>query len=313
MSAALIDQAALQPQLVALLKQTIGNRVELVRKTIVKQRLDYLVAVVWLRHPSMKLVVKLAEPGAAMASDFDRTAMLHRLVASRTTIAIPQILTVDVSCRDYPWRYLVRVYLPGREWWKVQHHLPAEELYSAYQQLGVAVAQLHSIHFPAFGELGVDGNLEDGQPFLDAFRKRAQHSIRNPRLLELFLPLLDMNKHLFQDVHGPCLCHEDLHAHNILFHFRHGRWQLVSLLDFDKAWAGHHEIDLARMEFWRGVIGPAFWPTYQSIIPIDSRYQQRRLIYQFLWCLEFAQPTPQHLNDTQALCAQLGLPPIASF
>jgi fructosamine-3-kinase len=309
----MMDQIDFHPRLVALLQQIFGNRVELVRQAIVKQHYDYLVLTLWLRHPSIKVVVKLAGPGATMASSFDRTAMLHRLVASHTTIPMPEILAVDVSCRSFPWRYLVRTYLPGKEWWKVQRHLPADELTDAYQQLGAAIARLHTIHFSAFGELDWEGHVLNGLPFLDAFRLRARKSISSTRLLDIFLTLLDQHALLFQDLTPPSLCHEDLHAYNVLFHLRHGQWRLATLLDFEKAWAGNHEIDLARMEFWRGVIGEAFWPAYTSIIPMDSSYAQRRPIYQLLWCLEYARPTPEHLRDTQGLCAQLGLPLIESF
>lgn len=308
-----VDADVVQNPLVTLLQQTFGNKVELVRKIIVKQQHDYLVLIIWLRHPTKKLVVKLAGPESAMASRFDRTAMLHRLVASNTSIPMPEILAVDVSCRAFPWRYLIRTYLPGWEWWAIQQHLSPEESAEAHRQIGAAVAQLHGIHFPAFGEMAADGGVEAGGSFQYAFKRRAQKSIPSPRLLEMFLSLVEQHRQLFLDITPACLCHEDLHAYNILFHRRHAQWRLATLLDFDKAWAGHHEIDLARLEFWRGVIGQEFWPVYKSVIPLDPRYELRRPIYQLLWCLEYARETPQHLEDTQGLCARLGLPPIDGF
>ena len=313
MSIVVLDQAVVHPQLIALLQQTFGNRVELVREAIANQQHDYLVLVLWLRHPSMKVVVKLAGPEAVMASSFTRTAMLHRLVTSHTTINMPEILAVDVSCRYFPWRYLIKTYFPGREWWSLRGYLSADEKSEAYRQIGSAVAQLHAIHFPIFGELALDGSVQKSTSFLDAFMLRVKKSINSPHLLDIILSLLDQYTPLFQGISQPGLCHEDLHAHNILFHRQHGVWRLSTLLDFDKAWAGTHEIDLARMEFWRGVIGEAFWPVYTSIIPMDSSYEQRRPIFQLVWCLEYARSTPEHLRDTQDLCAQLGLPPIEDF
>jgi fructosamine-3-kinase len=129
----------------------------------------------------------------------------------------------------------------------------------------------------------------------------------------MFLALVDRHALLFQNLVPPGLCHEDLHAHNIIFHRKRGHLHLATLLDFDKAWAGYHEIDLARLEFWRGVIGEEFWTAYLSAVSVDPGYVQRRQIYQLLWCLEFARLTPQHLRDTQVLCSRLGLPAIDSF
>jgi fructosamine-3-kinase len=308
-----VDADGVQHQLLTLIQQTFGNKVELSRKIIANQQNDYLVLILWLQHPSKKVVVKLAGSGSDMASSFDRTAMLHRLVASNTTIPMPEILAVDVSCRAFPWRYLIKTYIPGMEWWALQQHLLPEELAGAHRQIGSAVAQLHGIHFPSFGELAADGTIEAGSSYPDAFMRRARKSIRSTRQQEMFLLFLEQHRQLFLDITPACLCHEDLHAYNILFHRRHGQWCLATLLDFDKAWAGHHEIDLARMEFWLGVIGQEFWPVYKSVISLDSGYEQRRPIYQLLWCLEYARSTPQHLKDTQGLCAKLGLPPIDGF
>jgi fructosamine-3-kinase len=104
-----------------------------------------------------------------------------------------------------------------------------------------------------------------------------------------------------------------LHQYNILFHQVHGHWQLAAILDFDKAWAGHHEIDLARLDLWDGMTQTDFWQTYQRVLPIDPLYAQRRPVYQLLWCLEYADSTPKHLADTQRVCQELNIPLVTNF
>ncbi|HEX8682568.1 MAG TPA: fructosamine kinase family protein, partial [Ardenticatenaceae bacterium] len=88
---------------------------------------------------------------------------------------------------------------------------------------------------------------------------------------------------------------------------------LATTLDFDKAWAGHHESDLARLDLWQGMTSDSFWQGYQSIQSIDPLYPQRRTIYQLFWCLEYAQNSPEHLADTQRLCLELGISAIERF
>ncbi len=299
--------------LMQLLQQTFGTRVELVGCQIGNQHHDYLVLLVQLRHPSLEVVVKLAGPAAPMASPFERTAMLHRLVAAHTTIPMPEVLAVNMSYQAWPWRYFIKTHIPGLEWATAQQQMNGEELSNAYQQIGEAVAQLHTIHFPGFGELAVDGSVQGDGLCFAALLEHARSSIKNAHLQDLFSAVLEKRQHLFSDVRQARLCHEDLHQHNILFQHRQGQWRLATILDFDKAWAGHHETDLARLELWRGMTSQEFWRSYEAICPREPLYQQRRPIYQLLWCLEYARSTPEHLADTQRVCEQLGLPRLERF
>ena len=296
-----------------LLQQTFGSKAELIAYQIGNQHHDYVVLLVQLRHPSIEVVVKLAGPESPLACPFDRIAMLHRLVATRTTIPMPEVLAVNMSYQTWPWRYLIKTHIPGLEWAVAQQHMRPDELVSAYQQMGKAVAQLHTIHFPSFGELAVDGSAQEEKPYFTALTEHALSAIKNARLRDLFFSALEKQRALFLDVRQASLCHEDLHKYNILFQYRQGQWHLATILDFDKAWAGHHETDLARLEFWQGMTSHEFWPSYDAICAVDPLYIQRRPIYQLLWCFEYARPTEEHLADTRHLCAELGLPRLEEF
>jgi aminoglycoside phosphotransferase (APT) family kinase protein len=300
-------------QLRQLLQQTFGAQVEVIHLRIGNQHPDYLVLLARLRHPSLQVVVKVAGPAAPLGCPFDRTAMLHHLVVARTSIPMPEVIAVDVSYRTWPWRYFIKTHIPGREWAVVQRQMSPAELAEAYGQIGNAVAQLHAIHFPTFGELAVDGSVPGDQAYVIALAERASKAIPGAQWRERFLSLLEQQRLLFRGVCQPGLCHEDLHKYNIIFQHRRGQWRLATILDFDKAWAGHHETDLARLELWKGMTSKEFWPPYQAICPIDPLYTQRRPIHQLLWCLEFARTTPEHLADTQRLCAELGLPRLERF
>jgi aminoglycoside phosphotransferase (APT) family kinase protein len=296
-----------------LLKEKIGSGVEIVDYQIGNQRHDYLVLLVQLRSPSLEVVVKLAGPEAPYDYPFERTAVIHHLVAANTTIIMPEIIAVDVSYQAWPWRYLIKTHVPGIEWNAVQPQMRAEELPDAYGQIGNAVAQLHTIEFPAFGELSAEGQVEAGGSYLAVLRARANRLIKTERLRDYFSAVLVRYAHLFDDVSTANLCHEDLHRYNILFENRQGQWRLTTILDFDKAWAGHRETDLARLDLWTGMTNEAFWQAYNAVCPVDSLYRQRRPVYQLLWCLEVAWPTARHLADTRQVCQELSFPIIESF
>jgi aminoglycoside phosphotransferase (APT) family kinase protein len=308
-----VEPASIHEQLLPLLKQVIGSTVELVGYEVGNRHHDYLVLLAQLQYPSLKVVVKLAGPEAPLACPFDRTATLHRLVAERTTIPMPEVLAADVSYQHYPWRYFIKTHVPGHEWAVVCHRMNPAELSDAYRQLGEAVAQLHAIHFPTFGELSPAGEPPHEAPFLDALQRRADAFIHSARLRDLLFFVLERDAHLFANVQQASLVHEDLHQHNILFEQRGGQWHLATILDFDKAWVGHHESDLARLDLWRGMTSDAFRQGYQTIQSIDPLYPQRRPIYQLFWCLEYAQNSLEHLADTQRLCLELGIPAIEHF
>ncbi len=295
-----------------ILQQTFGSEVQIKEYQIMNSQADYWALIVQLRPPSIKVIVKLAGSNAAHFYSFDRTAVLNRLIRQHTSIPMPEIVAMDTTYRQWPWRYLIKTYLPGEEWADVLPKLSADERVDAYTQIGRAVAELHSISFAGFGNFSEDGTVQAETSFLAALTQRVKRHITSPRLLRMALSVLESYASLFNIVEAR-LCHEDLHKYNLLFHHDDGRWQLATILDFDKAWAGHHEIDLARMELWHGQTGEGFWPAYEETIQLDPFYSQRRPVYQFIWCLEYAEDTPAHLNDTQQLCDVLGLPPITDF
>lgn len=179
------------------------------------------------------------------------------------------------------------------------------------------MAQLHHVRFPAFGELTSTAQVAAAPSYLAALQARATQCIKAVPLREYFLAALERYAEWFADVTEAGLCHEDLHGWNILFAPQTAgaadEWQLTALLDFDKAWAGYHESDLARLEFWTGMTSAAFWEGYTANREIAPGFLQRKLLYQLFWCLEYARATPRHLADTRRVCAALHLPDITDL
>jgi hypothetical protein len=114
--------------LLQLLRQTFGSKVELIDTKVANRHKDYVVLIAELRFPTLQIVVKLAGPQAPYPYPFDRTALFHRLVATHTTIPMPEILAVDVSYKEWPWRYLIKTYVPGLQWVDAQLQMNPQEL-----------------------------------------------------------------------------------------------------------------------------------------------------------------------------------------
>lgn len=185
-----------------------------------------------------------------------------------------------------------------------------DEARALYISLGAAIGQMHTIGFSTCGEITSDGRVLAGTSYAAALRRRAQRRIANPAHVALFLSVLQEHHALFESLPAGVLCHEDLNPGNLLVQELPAGPPALWVLDFDSAWAGCAESDLARLEFWRGMMGEGFWEAYRTFAPLSDSYSQRRPIFQLLWCLEYARPTVKHLRDTASVCEALRLPPV---
>lgn len=292
------------PQLLA---EVFGSNAVLASWRVLNQHRDYCVLLVQMEQPSCEVIVKLAGPSSVMEAAFERTVLIHKLITTHTSIPVADIVAVETNYTRFPWRYLIQARISGMVWADVVPKLEAKQRLSAYQQIGHAVAQMHSIRFPAFGEIASDkGEVS----FIDALMQRAERTIQQKRLHDAFVEVVKERDEIFESVNQAVLCHDDLHHFNILFRNDRGNWKLVGILDFDKAWAGHSETDLARLDFWDDMTDEGFRMAYEATHSLEPSYEQRRPVYQLLWCLEYAASTPRHIKDLKRLCEELSIPPI---
>jgi aminoglycoside phosphotransferase (APT) family kinase protein len=226
----------------------------------------------------------------------------------QTNVPVAEIIAVDESCVHFPWRYLIQTRIKGHVWANIADQLTAEQQTDSFRQIGQAVAEIHRIQFPAFGEIASD---EGTTSFRLSLLQRAGRTIHQADWRERFAEVVENRKALFDSMNRAVLCHDDLHHYNLMFDETDGKYQLVAVLDFDKAWAGHAETDLARLDFWDNMMGIGFKEAYQAIHPVDPGYMERRAVYQLMWCLEYAVQTPRHNADLRRVCQELGITPIS--
>jgi len=251
-------------------------------------------------------VLKAIPRGADGETDYARTAAVVGL-ARAAGAPVAEVLAADTTCRLGPWQYLVQEHVPGVEWRRVRPLLGGQELDAAHRQIAEAVLAVQSVRFDAYGELDQHARPV-GATLVDSLRRRASTRIADLGGREVFLRLLDEEADLFTVVSGPTtLCHDDLHHGNVIFRAAPGGgWQLSGVLDWDKAWAGPAESDVARMAFWDDMTGPGFWEVYRGAVPATDGFDRRMLIYQLLWCLEHGDTSDRHRSDTDKLRARLG-------
>jgi aminoglycoside phosphotransferase (APT) family kinase protein len=186
--------------------------------------------------------------------------------------------------------------------------LSSAQVAACHRQIAAALLALQSVTLPGFDE-ALSAAPSESSDLRSVLRRRAQLRIADPARRDVFLELLDREGGLFALSQRPVLVHDDLHHANVVFQSAGGQWLLKGFLDWDKAWAGPAESDVARMALWDDMTGPAFWRVYRSEHPELPGEAERRLVHQLLWCLEYDVDTPRHRADTTAICDQLGIAP----
>jgi aminoglycoside phosphotransferase (APT) family kinase protein len=182
------------------------------------------------------------------------------------------------------------------------------EFAAAHRALAETLQGVQSVRFAAFGELDRHGQPAVGQDVVSALHQRAELRVHDTRARAAFHQLLNRDVALFSSQQAATLCHDDLHHGNVLFRMSPDGWRLVALLDWDKAWAGPAESDVARLAFWDDMTGPGFWEVYPALSETDDNAAQRALIYQLLWCLEYDDGSARHAADTTRLRRLLAVP-----
>lgn len=260
------------------------------------------------RPPAPELVLKLVRTGHKPATDLGRTAAVMARAAA-AGVPVPRVLAADGSGAADGWQHLLQERVRGSSWHAVHPHLDAAQQHDVHAQLAAVAVALASVRFPGFGDLLTGDATPEPAPLVDVLRRRARLRIAGRSARDRAEALLDRTAGLLATSPGPVLVHDDLHHANLLVTDDGPGWRVVAVLDWDKAWAGPAEADLARLSSWDGMTGPGFWPGYRAAVPVTPGEEERLPVHRLLWCLEHAAPTARHRADTATLCRRFGLRP----
>jgi aminoglycoside phosphotransferase (APT) family kinase protein len=285
----------------------LGSACTVAGVEVMQRGADRAVLLVTLRNSTRHLVLKVADPATDTGVDFARTSVVSNL-ARRAGAPVAAVIAADVSHRLSPWAYLLQEHVDGTLWRELRPLLDPDQVKAVHQQLAHAVLAVQSVRFHAFGELNAAGESA-GMGLLDALRRRAELRIPDESVRALFLTVLERDAALFAGTGPPTLGHDDLHHANVVFRPGGEGWRLAALLDWDKAWAAPPESDIARMAFWDDMTGPGFWEVYRAAVPSSEGTDARAVLYQLLWCLEYADASSRHQADTAQLWQRLGINP----
>lgn len=251
-------------------------------------------------------VLKLVRGEERPATDLGRTAAVMACAAA-AGVPVPRVLDADGTARIDGWQYLLQEHVEGSSWYEVRPTLDGADLDLAHAAIATVAVSLQTIHLNGYGELDESMTASEDD-LVSALRRRARLRTMPGPALETAEALLDRATALLGSP-PPTLSHDDLHHRNLVFGRTKEGWRLRAVLDWDKAWAGPAEADLARLSFWDDMTGPGFWSVYRKMVGVRPGEAERLPVHQLLWCLEHPSATTRHREDTARLCRHFGLRP----
>lgn len=181
------------------------------------------------------------------------------LIQGLLSVPVPRILFADDSKRLLGLNFIVMTKLDGSILSRLESSLAPDQLACAYVQIGQLLREFHRIPMEAFGYIGPNG-IWTAHPTNHAYlthqfqRKLTQFRERSgaASLAERIAGYVAEREQLLRACTRAVLCHNDLHAGNLLATITEGTVRLTGVLDFEGALAGDPLMDVAKALYYLG-------------------------------------------------------------
>jgi aminoglycoside phosphotransferase (APT) family kinase protein len=179
------------------------------------------------------------------------------LIGNRLGVSVPRILLADDSKRLLGLNFTLMTRLDGSVLGQMEAALAAGQLLSAYVQIGRLLREFHRIPMQAFGYIGPTG-IWTAHPTNRAylthqFRRKLEEFVRrggDAALAQRVAEHAAGREDLLDACTQAVLCHNDLHAGNLLATVTDGSLRLSGVVDFEGALAGDPLMDVAKAMYY---------------------------------------------------------------
>lgn len=228
----------------------------------------------------------------------EKEIYLHRILLN-AGVPVPAVLAGRTENEGA----LLLEHVPGKVLGDVTKELPAEASRAAWRDCGEALRKVHTVQF-AEGEFGVIVGNRVEQPAADSWANWRMHNLlHHARELNdthgLRMPIDELGSVLEDalprfDVFQPCLLHNDAHVWNVLVDTNSTGCRCTGWLDWEYAWVGDPNWDLARTDIWRirdiGATPESFWDGYGAL-PDEPHFTFHQMSL-YLWIANEQLSTP---------------------
>ncbi len=232
---------------------------------------------------------------------------------SESGVLCPKLLGFGILDDETEW--ILMDYFKGKPYQQVYHLIDEENKSAVYSQLGRELGRIHAYKtFDFFGNWDAQGkSLTHIKQFCDFFIPHVntvyaeiyKQSLPDFDLLQRGIDFLTGSYHLLDAVETSVLCHNDYGERNALVCWERGKWRLSAVIDFEQSLPADRDKDLTYfldiLENKSIAYADAFKEGYQSILPIQDSYYQKRefyLIYTGLYICSWAyKQAPEHYAE----------------
>ena len=179
------------------------------------------------------------------------------LVQGRLSVPAPDILLADDSKRLLPLNFILMTKLDGSRLGQLEKDLTSEQLASAYAQIGQLLREFHRVPMEAFGYIGPTGIWTAHPSNHDYLTHQFQRKLKefterggSAELAQRVSGHVAERAQLFIGCSQAVLCHNDLHAGNLLATIVNGEPRLTGVVDFEGALAGDPLMDVAKALYY---------------------------------------------------------------
>jgi aminoglycoside phosphotransferase (APT) family kinase protein len=240
------------------------------------------------------------------------------LIQGRLNVSVPRILLADDSKRLLGLNFTLMTKLDGSILGQMETSLASAQRLCAYAQIGRLLREFHRIPMEAFGYIGPSG-IWTAHPTNRAYlthqfqRKLGEFTARggDASLARRVAEHCAERAALFGACPHAVLCHNDMHAGNLLATISNGSVLLTGVLDFEGALAGDPLMDVAKALYY--LDAEARRALLQGYGAMDREHWSQTLdLYHLyfvleLWCwmaqIGNEQPLPQLALDLERYSA----------
>lgn len=179
------------------------------------------------------------------------------LIQNRLGVSVPRILLADDSKRLLDLNLTLMTKLDGSILGQLETTLVSAQRLSAYAQIGQLLREFHCISMEAFGYIGPKGiwtaHSTNHEYLTHQFQRKLKEFVErggNAGLAQRIARHVADRAELLSARIQAVLCHNDLHAGNVLATVSNGRLLLTGVLDFEGALAGDPLMDVAKALYY---------------------------------------------------------------
>jgi aminoglycoside phosphotransferase (APT) family kinase protein len=316
MASSKIYKELTREEIIKVVSDLFGNDIRIVDCSLLKGGVFNTTYLVKTNSDRNGIVLRVAPINRHLLYDFEKSMMaaepLFYQLLHEKGIPSPKVFHYDNTYRVIDREYIIFKYI--RSMPMNDSSVPENAKPGLYHRLGEIIALLHDIKHEQFGWKRPNGELkmcDTWGEFLQRFaqeiaNKAAAYALFREEELKQFTDIFS-NRTVFDQVKRASMVHADLWEGNVLVSENDGKWDVVALIDVDKAIFGDTDLEFAyptvlNDDFLRGY-GPRVAESSEIIYRRNAYRVLESFMYAYIWFAQFENEARYEQSKKSGLAA----------